>query len=140
MIGMQQLEISSVTFNSQQPVSYIGHCYEIKIKIEQCLNDNLISKSDNNRDKLLYDGYLHLPEMHLLLSPLVINYVDIHGFAKEDNLDTPGLLYGVINKEHARKYFEGNIKPDGKQYTKLSQKFEKFQFIDVYGNTILLQC
>ena len=99
-----------------------------------------MSNSNNSNTNLLYNGYLHLPEIQLLLPPPVINYVDVHGFGAEVSPDTPGLLHGVINQKNARKCFENQIIPDGQQCTELCSHFRKLPFIDVFGDTMQLQC
>ena len=50
---------------------------------------------------LRYDGYLHLPELGILIPPPILKYVDVHGFGKEDSTDVPGLLHDVITRECA---------------------------------------
>lgn len=62
----------------------------------------------------------------------------IHGFAAEDNPDTPGLLHGVINQENFGKCFEYQILQDGQQCTELCAHYRKLPFKDVYIDTIYL--
>ena len=81
-----------------KPSTFVGQCCELKMAIENHATKNKISCPNEKHDGLLYDGYLHFPELEILISRSIIQFVDIHGLGKEDNTDVPGLLHGVVNE------------------------------------------
>ena len=48
------------------------------------------------------DGYLNLPQLHILFSSPLEKYVDTHGFWKEYKTNTQGLMYGMVNYSCAK--------------------------------------
>ena len=62
------------------PPASIGHCCEISQNIEKFqLNQSCLLRSE-----IQYDGYIHLPQLHVLLTPPLQKIIDIHGFGTED--------------------------------------------------------
>ena len=54
---------------------------------------------------MLFDGYLHLPGIQVLLPSANMIYFDIHGLGREVKDDLPGLLHGVVDRENAREFY-----------------------------------
>ena len=100
--------------NSIVPKEFIGNCCEIKNKIEKCMDHNSTLNSIKDNVELQYDGYLHFPQLHLMLDTPYVTHVDVHGLGKEDLLNgTPGLIHGVIDQQCATECAKFNIKPLG---------------------------
>lgn len=81
----------------------------MKEKIIKCRSSNQSSLPQ----LLRYNRYLHQPQLHILLTSLSGNMVDIHIFRKEDNNNIPGLLYIVTTEGCIKGCFNSNIIPDG---------------------------
>ena len=96
--------------NNIVPKNFIGHCCELKSKIK----DNMKIEDHITTNPIKYDGYLHFPQVDILLDTPLVTHVDVHGLGKEDPLQgTPGLLHGVVDKECAINCFKDNIVPLG---------------------------
>ena len=106
-------QVQKVIQEDEHPSLCIEHCYEIKNKTgEYCNNDNIPSVS-SPMGGLYYGGYLHLPELHILLPTTIVKYVDVDGFGKEDIVEVPSLLHMVVDMECAKECNECDIIPDG---------------------------
>ena len=117
------------------PPSFIGHCCEVQNKIEarqiRRIKDNITPQY-----KLRYDGYLHLPQLYILLSSPSDNYVDIYGFGSEDKAEQPRLTHGVINKTCAEECHKSGVVPDGRLCTKLLNQIKDITFESMYEEEV----
>jgi len=94
-------QVQHAILQDKPPIFFLGHCCEIKQKINECVQRNNPPLKNTEKMVLRYDGYLHFPELGILIPPPILKYVDVHGFGKEDSTDVPGLLLGVIARECA---------------------------------------
>ena len=117
----------------------MGHCCEVVKQIEHERASNVYCCPPSN-NKIVYDGYIHLPQLHILIPPPLHNCIDVHGFGKEDEIDIPGLLHGVVGYETGRKCFIQQIIPSGKLCKANVLQSGKFSFIDINGNKRLVDC
>ena len=67
---------------------FVGHCCEVVKQIEHDRASNVYSSPSTNNN-ILYDGYIHLPQLHILIPPPPHNCIDVHGFGKENKIDIP---------------------------------------------------
>ena len=126
-------EVEAIIYNDVERNDFVGHCCEYKQKIK----NNVI---DVTTSKLCYDGYLHFPEIALLIPPPLVEWVDIHGFCKENNVEKPGMLHGVIDKITANECFTHNVKPDGKNNSLLMETKAVIRVKDIFGDCSDLSC
>ena len=130
-------EVKNIIATNKIPSTFVGHCCEIRQNIQ-------IHKSNSvplQRAKLRYDGYLHLPQLHILLPPPLHQCIDIHGFGKENNKDTPGILHGVVNQYCAAQCYEYDIVPDGSKCKyNVSTTKKSIEFKNIYGDKITHEC
>lgn len=77
----------------------------------------------------MFDGYIPLPQLHILIPLPLHDSIDVHGFGKEDETDLPGLLHGVVGFETARKCVIKNIVPSGDSCTAYFKETGKFFFL-----------
>ena len=80
------------------PKDFVGHCCELVKNIEKEKATTAYTSTQSNNN-ICYDGYIHLPQLHILIPPPLHNSIDVHGFGREDELDVPGLLHGVVGYE-----------------------------------------
>ena len=80
-------------------VSFVGHCCEVRQQIEKCVKTKQYSEINHN--ELQHDGFLHIPQLHILIPPPIRGWIDVHGLGAEDQLDIPGLIHGVFGYETA---------------------------------------
>ena len=80
---------------------FIGHCCELKQRLKNNISSTKIRKSN----KLLYDGYLFIPECNLILDSPIETCVDVHGFGTGD-AEINALMHGVIGQGLARKLWQ----------------------------------
>ena len=86
------------------PKSFIGHCCEVKHKIEaaakESTHDHCLTRSEVS-GRVFKAGLLHFPELYLLLDSPMVNYVDVHGLGKEncEDREKPGILHAVLHKD-----------------------------------------
>ena len=114
--------------------TFIGHCCELKLVIEDCAVEKDNTNTTDNRDGLLYDGYLHLPELEILIPPDMVKSVDIHGLGKENINDVHSLLHGVVDNVNASQFFKFNLIPDASKCNKLSTEIKVIEYTDLFGN------
>ena len=122
------------------PKKFIGHCCELKNSISnhQLQNEKMVDEHECRDIK--YDGYLHFPQVHILLDSPMVNHVDVHGLGKEDVFQgTPGLIHGVVDKYCATECARKNIIPSG-SLTKVRVSHQSsIEFTDVFNNTSKLR-
>ena len=127
--------------NNKQPPSFIGHCCEIRIKIQESIEiQNKHTPKSANVKLLHYDGYLHLPELSILIPPSIVSNVDIHGFGKEPSSALPGLLHGVIDNICAEECYNLNIIPDGSSCNELPQLLREVNYVNLKNKRVLCKC
>ena len=80
-----------------QSPDFIGHCCEIKVTINKHKVQHISKSPDKNEGKLLYDGYLHIPGIQVLIPPSIKQHIDVHGLGRENNDQLPGLIHGVVD-------------------------------------------
>ena len=119
---------------------FIGHCCELKSAIENCaINKETRSPSDKD-DGLLYDGYLHIPELGILIQPSIAKSVDVHGLGKENSIDVPGLLHGVVNEMNAKEFYKNKVLPDASECNEINTETKVVEYIDLFGNAKRIEC
>ena len=107
--------------------------------IKKYASKNKISCPTNMNAGLLYDSYLHFPQLEILIPPSIIEFVDIHGLGEEDDADVPGLLYGVVNSVTA-SHFLNDSTPDALKCNELSTETRLVNYIDIFGKAKCLEC
>ena len=88
----------------KHPSDFVGHCCEIQQSVSELIAEENALAAINSKDIYL-DGYLHLPQLHILLPPPLHNFIDVHGFGEEDSIDLPGLIHGVVDYKTAKYCF-----------------------------------
>ena len=107
--GKWYQEVKNIMATNRTPPIFIGHCCEIRQNIEKFqLNQSYLLRSET-----LYDRYLHLLQLQVLLPPPLQQSIDIHGFGAEDKKDIHRMLHGVVNQYCTRNCHEYNIIPNG---------------------------
>ena len=119
------------------PPDFVGHCCEVRKKIEESrqADPHITSVSS-----LKFDGYLHLPQLHVLVPPPMDRFVDIHGFGAESEMDTPGLIHAVVNRETARLCYIHNVVPNGRNCKGCFSECVTLKIVDIYGRKLELKC
>ena len=125
-----------------KPVSknFIGHCCEVRLRIEKCVEEQKKNLVINKNQELRWDGYLHFPQLHILIPPPMNDYIDIHGLGKEDELDVPGLLHGVVGHATATECSLQLVNPSGERCKGNTLKSCKLSFINLYGEMQFVHC
>ena len=130
-------DVMEVLSSGTNDANIVGHCCEIKnnIKKESAkFNDETAFKS------VLYDGYMHLPQIHTLIDSPINGFVDIHGLGKENTSSVPGLIHGIIGKKCARACHRLGVVPDGTS-CKMGEDVVKFlEFEDIFGDKQRVTC
>ena len=67
-------------------------------------SNNITSCATGKRNVLLYDGYLHFPELEILIPSYISCFFDMHGLGKEDSTEVLYILYGVVDKVNASHF------------------------------------
>ena len=124
----------------KQPLSYVGHCCEIKASIDKCVKNTNPPLNCSENIELHYEGYLHLPELGILILPPIVKYVDVHRFGNEENLEVPGLLHGVIGRDCANECSILDIIPGGKDSDLISHGYKEVNMRYVSGESVMFQC
>ena len=78
--------------------------------------------------------------MELLIPPSIVEFVDIHGLGKEDDINAPGLMYGVVNAVTAVYMFKNDCTPDVSKCNELSTETKLVNYVDIFGKTKCLEC
>ena len=77
---MMQFKLPSIMM---YPRNFIGYYYKVGNRIKEYRSTTKISSVTNIPLSLRYDGFLHLPQLQILLPPPIVRYINIHGFVKE---------------------------------------------------------
>ena len=131
------IQVNAIMDSKQQNPLFIGHCCELKNKIERTMESSKGITDDYS--ELKYDGYLHIPQLHILLDTPLVDYVDIHGLGKEDVDHTPGLIHGVVSKECAKQCHILNVNVDLVK-TNTFDICQDISYKDIYGESKSLSC
>ena len=107
--------VSELMECTHQSPSFIGRYWELKTTINK--NKYSTCHKGNNyvldRSPLLYDGCLHIPAIAILIPHSMNCCVDVHGLGREGNIELPGLLHGVINRENAKVLYKKKLTLNG---------------------------
>ena len=137
-------QMSEWIYNNNYPnTDFVGHCCELLKSIEKERASSVYRSTESliqSNNNICYDGYIHLPQLHILIPPPLHNSIDVHGFGKEDELDVPGLLHGVVGYETGRRCCDEQIIPSGKLCVGNAIQSGKFSFVDIHGNKTLIDC
>jgi hypothetical protein len=127
-------QVSNYLHHDILPKNFVGHCCEIKEKIsDKCIHHHIDADHMQVKD-MKYDGYLHFPQVHIILDSPIVDYVDVHGLGKEDSCDgTPGLIHGVVDKLCAIECAQNNIKPSGLLSKVRVSHQSSIEFTDVFN-------
>ena len=101
--------VTELMKGSLQSPDFIGHCCEIKATINKDKVKHISKSPDKNEGNLLYDSYLHITGIQVLISPSIKQHIDIHGLGRENHDQLPGLIHGVVNSENASTLFDNNL-------------------------------
>ena len=132
--------VTQIITQNKTPPLFIGHCCELRIKINA--HQTILANKTKiiPQSPLQYDGYLHLPQLNILIPSPTNKYVDVHGFGGEDNTERPGLLHGVINQACAENCYRNHIIPDGRLSVELLNVIKDIRFENIYGTTTKHKC
>ena len=125
---------------THQPINYIDHCCEIKVEIEKYNRSIVASRSTKNIDTLLYDGYLSLPEIQVIIHSYVVHFVNIYRLGREYSPELPGSVHVVVNKENTSLCYKVNLKPDSTDCNEISSDIKTITCKDGYENTVMYKC
>ena len=73
--------------------------------MKQRLKNNISSRTIRKSNKLLYDGYLFIPECNLIIDSPIKTCVEVHGFGKGDT-EINALMHEVIGQKLARQVWK----------------------------------
>ena len=134
--------VSELMEGTQQSPSFIGHCCELKTTINKNKYSTCHKRNNDvlDRSQLLYDGCLHIPAIAILIPPSMNCCVDVHGLGREGNIELPGLLHGVINKENAKVIYEKKLKPNGRNAHELPTVNKIVSCKNIDGDNITYKC
>ena len=127
--------ISNYDTNSSN--SFIGHCCEIRSNIANCKGN--ITK-ENSKFGLRYDGYIHLPQLGLLIPPPILTHIDIHAFGKETHNGIPSLLHAVVGYSTSSKCMEDNVIPDNSNSKIISKLQLPIEIQDINDKILKVNC
>ena len=132
-------QVQDTILRDKQLLSYVGHCCEIKASIDKCVKNINPPLNCSENIELRYNGYLHLPELGILIPPPIVRYVDVHGFRKEENSEVPGLLHGVIGRDCANECSISDIVSDEKDSDLISHEYKGVNMRDISRESVMFQ-
>lgn len=107
-------QVQDTMLHNTQQLSFSRDWCEVKEKINECVKSNNTHLNNSVKVGLHYDGYLHFPELGILILSLILKYIDVHAFGKEDSMEVPSQVLTVIAGECAQECIRTGIVPDGK--------------------------